>query len=169
MRQRSTVPWTAALLIAVVLAVSAAALGAANRGERAPDFTLNGLDGRPVTLSAALQQRVIVLGLFHICDPCRKQGVELQQIAAAYAAKGVGVIGVNTTGDSEKTVREFLASFPIRVSYPYLLDPGRELERSYQVRMTPSVVIIDRTGTIRFRSAFAPAALIRQKLDEILG
>lgn len=151
------------------VAVALLLLGAAKAGDRAPDFKLISMDGKPVTLADARAQDVVVLGLFHICDPCRKQGMELERINQAYSKKGVRVIGVNVAGDSHEAVADFLSSFPAPIGFSFLLDPKRELEDSYAVRMTPAVVIIDRTGTIRFRANAVPAKILEAELAKILG
>jgi peroxiredoxin len=143
-------------------------LAASTVGSPAPDFTLNDLKGHPFKLSDYKGSKVVVLGLFHICDPCRKQTVELQKIFTAYKDKGVEVIGVNAAGDSMKDVSEFLATVPGGVGFDYLLDPKTRLEIPYGIRATPNILIVDRQGTIRFRGAFVPASMIESELKKIL-
>src|SRR5688572_4879626 len=70
-------------------------------GERAPSFALNAITGEPVSLEAN-KGKVIVLGLFHICDPCMMQGTNLQKVYEATQGKNVAVIGVNSSGNSKK-------------------------------------------------------------------
>ncbi|MCA9482040.1 MAG: redoxin domain-containing protein, partial [Nitrospira sp.] len=78
-------------------------------GEAAPDFTLTSLDGQSVTLSQ-FKGKVVVLGLFHICEPCLIQGTNLQKVYEATRGKSVAVVGVNSSGDSSADVTEFLHS-----------------------------------------------------------
>ena len=51
------------------VAVALFLIGAARPGDRAPDFTLSSMDGKTVTLAEAKAKDIVVLGLFHICDP----------------------------------------------------------------------------------------------------
>ena len=99
-------------------------------GERAPSFALNAITGEPVSLEAH-KGKVVVLGLFHICDPCMMQGTNLQKVDEATQGKNVAVIGVNSSGNSKKDVGEFLSAFPVKVTYPYLLDPGKITDKLY--------------------------------------
>lgn len=119
-------------------------------GDPAPDFTLTSVDGKRIRLSD-FRGKVVVLGLFHICEPCRMQGTNLQRIHEATRGKDVVVIGVNAAGDSREAVLRFLRTFPVKVTYPYLLDPRKITDRLYGGgRFIPNVYILDRDGIIRW-------------------
>ena len=45
-------------------------------GEKAPAFALTSVTGDAVSLES-MRGKVVVLGLFHICDPCMMQGTNL--------------------------------------------------------------------------------------------
>jgi cytochrome c biogenesis protein CcmG/thiol:disulfide interchange protein DsbE len=93
-----------------------------------------------------------VLGLFHICDPCLEQGTNLQKVNEAMQGKNVAVIGVNSSGNSKKDVTEFLSAFPVKVTYPYLLDPRKETDKLYGGgKFIPNVYVIDQSGIIRWQ------------------
>jgi cytochrome c biogenesis protein CcmG, thiol:disulfide interchange protein DsbE len=120
-------------------------------GERAPSFALNAITGEPVSLDAN-KGKVVVLGLFHICDPCMMQGTNLQKVYEATQGKNVAVIGVNSSGNSKKDVGEFLSAFPLKVTYPYLLDPGKVTDKMYGGgKFIPNVYVIDQQGVIRWQ------------------
>lgn len=120
-------------------------------GEPAPSFSLTSIKGESVTL-LGLRGKVVVLGLFHICEPCLIQGTNLQKVYEATKGKNVAVIGVNSSGDSKADVLEFIKSFPVAVKYPYLLDPQKETDRLYGGgRFIPNVYIIDQQGVIRWQ------------------
>src|SRR5215475_15872503 len=99
-------------------------------GEKAPSFTLNAITGESVSLDG-FKGKVVVLGLFHICDPCMMQGTNLQKVSEMTKGKDVVVIGVNSAGNSKTDVGEFLSAFPVKVTYPYLLDPGKTTDKLY--------------------------------------
>jgi len=161
--------WITGVVLLALAGPVGSAEAASTVGSPAPDFTLNGLTGKPVTLSSYKGSKVVVLGLFHICDPCRKQTVELEKVFKSYKDKGVAVIGVNAAGDSSKDVSDFLKTVPGGVGFDYLLDPKTQLEGPYAIRATPNIVIVDRQGIIRFRGAFVPAPMIEAELKKILG
>jgi peroxiredoxin len=139
------------LLSPVLTAHLLLAAGFFKVGERAPSFALNAITGEPVSLDAN-KGKVVVLGLFHICDPCMMQGTNLQKVYEATQGKNVAVIGVNSSGNSKKDVGEFLSAFPVKVTYPYLLDPGKVTDKMYGGgKFIPNVYIIDQQGVIRWQ------------------
>lgn len=120
-------------------------------GQEAPSFTLTSLSGETVSL-ADLRGKVIVLGLFHICEPCLIQGTNLQKVYEATRGKNVAVVGVNSSGDSQADITEFLQAFPVRVTYPYLVDPDKVTDRLYGGgKFIPNVYVIDQSGIIRWQ------------------
>ena len=90
-------------------------------GEPAPSFSLTSVAGDPVSLED-FRGKVVVLGLFHICEPCLIQGTNLQKVYEATRGRNVAVVGVNSSGDSQADVLEFLSAFPVKITYPYLTD-----------------------------------------------
>ena len=139
----------------VVLVIGSSILGWAagffKVGEPAPNFTLTSLKGDSVTLES-LRGKVVVLGLFHICEPCLIQGTNLQRVYEATQGKNVAVVGVNSSGDSESNVTDFLKTFPMPVTYPYLLDPQQVTDKLYGGgKFIPNVYIIDQEGVIRWQ------------------
>jgi cytochrome c biogenesis protein CcmG/thiol:disulfide interchange protein DsbE len=112
---------------------------------------LTSLNGESVSLES-LRGKVVVLGLFHICEPCMMQGTNLQKVHEATQDKNVAVVGVNSSGDSKKAVSEFLSHFPVKVTYPYLIDPKKTTDKLYGGgRFIPNVYIIDQQGVIRWQ------------------
>ncbi|WP_447972988.1 peroxiredoxin family protein [Nitrospira sp. Kam-Ns4a] len=135
----------------VALVASASAKGFFKIGEKAPTFTLTAITGETVSLES-LRGKVVVLGLFHICEPCLKQGTNLQKVYEATRGKNVAVVGVNSSGDSKEDVAEFLAAFPVKVTYPYLIDPQKVTDKLYGGgRFIPNVYVIDQEGIIRWQ------------------
>ena len=118
--------------------------------------------------------KVIVLGLFHICEPCMIQGSNLQKVYESTRGKNVAVIGVNSSGDSKNNVSEFLSQFPVKVTYPYLLDPGKSTDKLYGGgRFIPNVYIIDQNGVIQWQRVgnmdLAGADVILAEVEKLLA
>jgi len=142
-------------------------------GEKAPSFTLNAITGETVSLDAQ-KGKVVVLGLFHICDPCMMQGSNLQKVYEATQGKNVAVIGVNSNGNSKKDVGEFLSAFPVKVTYPYLLDPHKATDKLYGGgKFIPNVYVIDQNGVIRWQRVgnmdLAGAEVILAEVEKLLA
>ena len=82
-------------MVALIVVATVSAKSFFKVGEKAPSFTLTSLNGETVSLESA-KGKVIVLGLFHICEPCMMQGTNLQKVYEATRGKNVAVIGVNS-------------------------------------------------------------------------
>ena len=167
----------ALILIVLMFPVFAAQLlfaaGFFKVGEKAPTFTLNAITGESVALDS-FKGKVVVLGLFHICDPCMMQGTNLQKVFEMTKGKDVVVIGVNSAGNSKTDVGEFLSAFPVKVSYPYLLDPGKTTDKLYGGgKFIPNVYVIDQNGVIRWQRVgnmeLAGADVIVAEVEKLLG
>lgn len=164
------VAMTASPFLALHLAVAA---GFFKVGEKAPAFALTSMTGDAVSLEAH-KGKVVVLGLFHICDPCMMQGTNLQKVFESTHGKNVAVIGVNSSGNSKKDVGEFLSAFPVKVTYPYLLDPGKVTDKLYGGgKFIPNVYVIDQDGVIRWQRVgnmdLAGAEVIIAEVDKLLS
>ncbi len=161
-------------LLGVVLAATlVSAAGLFKVGEAAPTFALTSIAGEPVSLDG-LKGKVVVLGLFHICEPCLMQGTNLQKVYDAVEGKNVAVIGVNSSGNTKDDVVEFLAQFPVKVTYPYLIDPKKVTDKLYGGgKFIPNVYIIDQAGTIRWQRVgnmdLAGADVILQEVEKLLA
>ena len=120
-------------------------------GEAAPLFSLTSVTGEQVSLDK-LKGKVVVLGLFHICEPCLIQSTNLQKVHEATKGKNVAVVGVNSSGDSKADILEFMNVFPVKVTYPYLIDPNKITDRLYGGgRFIPNVYVLDQQGVIRWQ------------------
>ncbi len=146
-------------------------------GEAAPNFTLTALDGQTVSLEQ-FKGKVVVLGLFHICQPCLLQSTNLQKVFEATQGKPVAVVGVNSSGDSQTDVGEFLQTFPVKVTYPYLLDPEQTTDKLYGGgKFIPNVYVIDQQGMIRWQrvgnfftdGTLAGHEMIVKEVDKLLS
>src|SRR5712692_8126511 len=132
-----------AVLMVGLLTAAALAKSFFKVGDPAPNFTLETLDGQTVSLGQ-YRGKVVVLGLFHICEPCMIQGTELQKVHEAFQGNPqVQVLGVNSAGNAKDKVKDFLKEFPVKVTYPYMVDPKKETDKLYGGgRFIPNVYVI---------------------------
>lgn len=139
------------LMLSIAMVTTAWAAGFFKVGEPAPPFSLTSVTGEPVSLKD-YHGKVVVLGLFHICEPCLVQGTNLQKVYEATRGQNVAVVGVNSSGDSQADVLEFLSAFPVKITYPYLTDPDQITDKLYGGgRFIPNVYILDQNGVIRWQ------------------
>jgi len=162
-----------ALLIPVLAAHLVLAAGLLKVGEKAPSFVLTAITGETVGLDT-YKGKVIVLGLFHICDPCMVQGSALQKVSEMTKGKNMTVLNVNSSGDSKRNVSEFLSAFPVKVTYPYLLDPSKVTDKLYGGgKFIPNVYVIDQQGVIQWQRVgnmdLAGEKAIVAEIDKLLA
>ena len=139
------------VMLSLAMMTTAWAGGFFKVGEPAPPFSLTSVTGEPVSLKD-FQGKVVVLGLFHICEPCLIQGTNLQKVYDATRGRNVAVVGVNSSGDSQADVLEFLGTFPVKITYPYLTDPDQVTDKLYGGgRFIPNVYVLDQNGVIRWQ------------------
>lgn len=113
----------------------------------------------PPTL-ASLHGKVVVLHAFQmLCPGCVSAGLpQAKKIAATFPQDEVAVIGIHTVFEHHEAmtpvslaafIHEYRLTFPIGVDRPGLHGPIPYTMAAYSLRGTPSLILIDRTGTIR--------------------
>jgi thiol-disulfide isomerase/thioredoxin len=144
--------------LAVALAVHGAIWSAHNvealrpieRGQLAPVFALDRIDGTPGTVALdALRGQVVVLDFWATwCPPCVEMIPVMDGLARDWAPRGVSFLGVNSDGGgaTPDQIRAFLAAHPF--SYPVVRDEG-DVGALYRVENLPSIFVIGRDGGVR--------------------
>lgn len=138
--------WLLLLPVALLL-VASPALAMFQYGDKAPDFTLKGLDGKTVSLSD-FAGKVVVLKLSTTwCPTCNQQLEEICSIKPFLDQEGVVVIDVYLQ-DTEEMVRQDQPNLPRPANYYPMLDDGR-VRDSYGVYLIPRLLIIDGNQRVR--------------------
>lgn len=109
-----------------------------------------------------LRGRVVVLGTFQmLCPGCVANGLpQLQRIEQTFNRRDVAVIGLHTVFEhhaamTPTSLEAFLLEY--RIGFPVGVDSHEDSSGTpitmtrYGLRGTPSLVLIDRAGLIRFR------------------
>lgn len=141
--------------------------GAPRPGDAAPDFALQTVDGRSISLSS-LKGRVVLIGMFHICVPCMNQAMEFNKVREQVPDDNLVILGINTSGDSKDDVTGYLAEFPDPVQFPYLLDPSQTVNKAYIQRDMPTVLVVDKDGVLRARSPSVGAGQLVPFIKKLL-
>jgi peroxiredoxin len=119
-------------------------------GNAAPEFTLEDLDGKKVSLSEKLKTGPVLLDFWALwCKPCLKSLPATEQIKKDYAARGLSVIAVNT--DSPRTsakVKPYVKSN--QFTFDVLMDPNNTLQRLYRFYRIPQLFLISQDGKIAY-------------------
>jgi peroxiredoxin len=113
---------------------------------KAPDFTLNDLAGKSVSLSS-LEGKIVVVDFWAMwCTACKEAFGELNAISKELGEKNVMVVGINL----EKAKPEKVAAFVKKagIDYTVLLDPETSTAKLFTIKGVPSLVIIDKKQNI---------------------
>jgi peroxiredoxin len=119
--------------------------------DKAPDFTLTDMTGKPVSLGR-LRGRVVFINFWASwCPPCKKETPQLNELAERYKTSDLTVLAVNidkTRGKAEEFLERIGLLHSNRLTI--LLDPQSTVVSSYGARAMPTSFLIDREGTIRY-------------------
>ncbi len=127
-------------------------------GKPAPNFTLNDVNGKKVSL-ASYRGKAVMLNFWATwCAPCRLETPWIVELRQKYAAQGFEVLGIDTEGDdlakddragwtkAAAAAGKFVADE--KIPYPVLLN-GDSISRDYGgLDDLPTSFFVDRKGVI---------------------
>ena len=117
-------------------------------GDTAPDFTITADNGQTVSLTD-FKGKLLVLNFWASwCPPCVQETPSLSQFAAAYAPKGVVVLGISVDKD-EKAYRNFIQRFKPN----FLTAREFKIHEDYGTFMYPETYIINSKGKVLHKLA----------------
>jgi peroxiredoxin len=163
LRPRSRRPTVAAAIVFAVFSVwinyevkyvlphaagTVAALGDLKIGAQAPPFSVSDLDGATVALESMRGEKIVLVEFWATwCPPCRMVLATLRRMEQTLKDENVEVLSVNQ-GEAVEQVRQFVAKedMPFHV----VLDPDGAVSGSYRVTSLPTMVLVDRRGTVRW-------------------
>ena len=120
----------------------------------APDFDLPVVQGGGIGKLAELRGKVVVVEFWATyCGWCKKTHPSLARFARKHK-DDVAVLGISSQGSSR--LRRWLRKN--RVGFTVLHDNRRRVARAYRASGTPTLVVIDQLGDVRFYGVGLPAA-----------
>lgn len=191
-------------IVAPVVALGLLLAGCTGTGDRLADDYRNGTGegyisgdglivqppaderGEPVEFSGTLEDGtsfssadvagdlVVVNFWFAACPPCRDEAEHLQDVASAYADRGVTFVGVNTS-DTDAVARSFAKEHG--VEYPSLIDyQDNAVQSAFATSplppiSTPTTLVLDAQGRVaaRISGAIDGTSPLDDILDELLA
>ncbi len=114
---------------------------------KAPDFTLEKLNGGTFTLSS-YQGRFIILNFFGVgCSPCLLESPHLVALQQKYKDDGLSVVSINAWDDWRISVKKYAKKGGLGENAVVLLK-GKSVAKQYDVTGVPRTFWIDREGVV---------------------
>lgn len=120
-------------------------------GQKAPDFTLNDVDGNPVSLYSKLggETKLLLVDFWAAwCGPCRQENPNVVKVWKEYNKKGFDVFGVSLDRDKEDWVKAIADD---QLTWDHVSDlkywdsaPAKQ----YAVNSIPANFLLDGNGVI---------------------
>ena len=115
-------------------------------GTPAPDFTLESLDGKPVSLSEFKGKAVLVNFWATWCGPCKIETPWLVEFQNQYGAQGLQIVGVAMDESGKEEIARFAKN--MGMNYPVLLGKEAVGDAYGGVPALPKSFFVGRDGKI---------------------
>lgn len=117
-------------------------------GKVAPDFTMNTIDGKPITLSSLRGKFVMIDFWASWCVPCREENPNVVSAYKKYKDKNFTILGVSLDKDPVAWKQAVVADGLSWTHASELKDFDGPTVRAYQVDGIPANFILDPQGKI---------------------
>lgn len=136
------------------------------KGNVAPDFTLQTVNGKSYTLSDFRGKKVLLNFFATWCPPCKLETPHLEKFYKQQQNNGITVLAVNlTSGETNpNNLPKFISQYGL--TFPVLLDKQGSIGDLYQTVSIPTSYFIDSKGVIREKMV---GAMDRTTMDNLIS
>jgi thiol-disulfide isomerase/thioredoxin len=139
----------------------------------APRSMPAGDDRRLAQMLAAHKGKAVLVNFWATwCEPCREEMPALARLASRWQVQGLTVLTV-AVADNAKRVEDFLwEALPDQQTLPVLHDREQTISRTWEARMLPTTVVLDKQHRIVARGTGAidwDAPAIDKQLKKLIN
>jgi len=137
-------------------------------GQKAPDFTLNDVNGNPVSLSSKMGTKLLLIDFWAgWCNPCRQENPNVVRVYKEFNKKGFDVFGVSLDRTKDEWVEAIAAD---KLTWTHVSDLeywNNAAAKLYAVNAIPANFLLDENGIIIARNLRGED--LYNKVKETLG
>ncbi len=146
-----------ALLIIVSMALVESDYRKLRKGDKAPEFSLPGTDGKTHSLQSLKgESATLIIFMCNHCPYVRPKIEEMTRIASDFREKGISVVGINPNDDQKYPDDNFEGMKKLvlerGINFPYLRDESQEVAKAYGATCTPDPFLFDKNLKLAFHS-----------------
>ena len=118
-------------------------------GQKAPDFTLNDVNGNPISLSSKIGSKLLLIDFWAAwCSPCRIENPNLVRVFNEFKSKGFDIFGVSLDRTREEWIKA-IADDKLTWTHVSDLQYGSSaVVKLYGIAGIPSNFLLDQNGII---------------------
>ncbi len=135
-----------------------------SNNEKAPDFSLPGVDGKTWSLNKAMgEEGLVVMFICNHCPYVKSIREQLAIDAQDLINMGVNVVAIMSNDVDNYPEDSFANMQKIAIAcnypFPYLLDESQQVAKAYGAVCTPDIFGINQQGTIKYRGRLNAAGI----------
>ena len=137
-------------------------------GKKAPDFTMNDVDGNKIALSSKIGSKLLLIDFWAAwCGPCRRENPNVVKVYAEFHKKGFDVFGVSLDREKADWIKAIADD---KLTWTHVSDLqywSNTAAKMYAVNSIPANFLLDEKGTIIGKNLRGEE--LYNKVTEILG
>jgi peroxiredoxin len=137
-------------------------------GNKAPDFSMSDVDGKPVALSSKVGSKLLLIDFWAAwCGPCRRENPNVVKVYTEFHKKGFDILGVSLDQKKEAWVKAIADD---KLTWTHVSDLqywNNAAAKLYAVNSIPANFLLDETGKIIGKNLRGQD--LYNKVNEVLG